>query len=356
MRRRVVLLFALAAAVATAVALTVDVAGAGTHLDAPVVPQFERLGLEPFVHVRDRVVAGSRALAAARIATSHGGVYTTASGDQVKVFVSDAYPVDDTVNQHWADFVGALLHGSEIAKVTVYVAPFAEMQTVCRSTEADGCYLFREEQIVVPGDPPDDGVPIEEIVAHEYGHHVALNRSNWPWDAVEWGTKRWASYENVCARVLAHTAFPGDEGLNYFRNPGEAFAETYRVLNDQRAPISNVQLPWRMLGFNPDQTAVDLVAQDIQKPWTGTYVSHWRGRLAARATRRLVVQTPHDGYAKFVLQARPGTLIAILNPATGKPLGAATKQIRYGICGERRLTLAVASVNGGKFSVTIARP
>jgi hypothetical protein len=68
------------------------------------------------------------------------------------------------------------------------------------------------------------------------------------------------------------------------------------------------------------------------------------------------VPTPHDGYAKFVLQARPGTAIAVLDPKTGKPLGAATKQIRYGICGERRLALAVVSVNGSKFSVTIARP
>jgi hypothetical protein len=302
------------------------------------------------------MISGDRRLSDARLAAAHGGTYTAASGDQVKVYVSDAYPADDSVNQHWADFIGALLHGKEIAKVTVYVAPFSEMQTACQSTDADGCYLFQSEQIVVPGDPPDDGVPIEEIVAHEYGHHIALNRSNWPWQAVEWGTKRWASYENVCARVLAHTAFPGDEGLNYFRNPGEAFAESYRVLSDQRAQLSSVQLPWRMDGFTPDQPALDLLAQDIQKPWAGTYISHWRGRLGVHGVRRFVVQTPHDGYAKFVLQARPGTAIAVLDPKTGKPLGAATKQIRYGICGERRLMLAVVSVNGSRFAVTIARP
>jgi len=46
----------------------------------------------------------------------------------------------------------------------------------------------------------------------------------------------------------------------------------------------------------------------------------------------------------------------VLDPATGKPLGAATKQIQYGICGERKLTLAVAALRGGKFSVLIARP
>jgi hypothetical protein len=349
------LLAAALAIVAAATAAAVDAATAKTPNHASV-PRIDRLGLVPFVRVRDRMISGDRRLSDARLAAAHGGTYTAASGDQVKVYVSDAYPADDSVNQHWADFIGALLHGKEIAKVTVYVAPFSEMQTACQSTDADGCYLFQSEQIVVPGDPPDDGVPIEEIVAHEYGHHIALNRSNWPWQAVEWGTKRWASYENVCARVLAHTAFPGDEGLNYFRNPGEAFAESYRVLSDQRAQLSSVQLPWRMDGFTPDQPALDLLAQDIQKPWAGTYISHWRGRLGVHGVRRFVVQTPHDGYAKFVLQARPGTAIAVLDPKTGKPLGAATKQIRYGICGERRLMLAVVSVNGSRFAVTIARP
>jgi hypothetical protein len=345
----------LAAALAIVCALA-GAASAGAPRATVSIPRIANLGLAPFVRVHDRVIRQERALAAAQLAASHGGTYTTATGEQVKVFVSDAYPVDDTVNQHWADFLAGLVHGSELAKITVYVAPFAEMQSVCRSTEADGCYIFSNEEMVVPGDPPADGAPIEEIVAHEYGHHIALNRSNWPWPAVEWGTKRWASYENVCKRVLAHTAFPGDEGENYFRNPGEAFAETYRLLNDSRAPLASVQLPWRMDGFNPDKTALDLVAQDVQKPWTGTYISHWRGRLRARAIRRLVVPTPDDGYARFVLSARPGTAMAILDPTTGKPLGAATRQIRYGICGEHRLTLAVFSLRGSAFSVMIARP
>ena len=343
---------AIAAAVVT---VAVGAAAAETPRSA-LVPRIERLGQMPDVRVHDRVLAGSRSLAAARLAASHGGVYTTASGEQVKVFVSDAYPGDESVNQRWAEFIAGLLHGKEITKVTVYVAPFSEMQSVCQSAEADGCYLFQSQQIVVPGDPPDDGVPIEEIVAHEYGHHVALNRNNWPWQAVEWGTKRWASYENVCKRVQARTAFPGDEGANYFRNPGEAFAETFRVYNDRRTPLGSIQLPWRMDGFAPDDPALALLAEDVQKPWTGTYISRWRGRVGARSIRRLVLPTPHDGIAKFVLSSRPGSLIAVLDPATGKPLGAATKQIQYGICGERKLTLAVAALRGGKFSVLIARP
>jgi len=346
---------ALAIAIAVGM-LAVASAAAGPPRAGVLVPRLDRLGQMPDVRVRDRVLSGSRSLAAARLATSHGGVYTTATGEQVKVFVSDAYPVDDTVNQRWADFIAGLLHGKEIVKVTVYVAPYSEMQTVCQSAEADGCYLLQSEQIVVPGDVPSDGVSIEEIVAHEYGHHVALNRSNYPWPAVEWGTKRWASHESVCERVQTHTAFPGDERANYFRNPGEAFAETFRVYNDRRTPLGTIQLPWRMDGFTPDDGALSALAEDVQKPWTGTYLSHWRGRLAARTVRKFVVPTPHDGIAKFVLSSRPGSAIAVLDPATGKPLIVVTKQIQYGICGERKLTLAVASLRGGKFSVLIARP
>src|SRR5262245_22781899 len=123
----------LAAAVAL-VALAVGSARAEAPRATAAVPRIERLGLDPFGRVHDSVLSGGRRLSDARLAAAHGGTYTAASGDPVKVFVSDAYPADDSVNQHWADFIGALMHGKEIAKVTVYVAPFSEMQSVCQST------------------------------------------------------------------------------------------------------------------------------------------------------------------------------------------------------------------------------
>ena len=193
-------------------------------------------------------------------------------------------------------------------------------------------------------------------MAHEYGHHIALNRSNSPWQAVLWGTKRWASYVHVCERVLARTAFPGDEGANYFRNPGEAFAESYRVLNDRRAPLSSVTLPWRMVGFDPDPTALALLEEDVLHPWTSSTISRWRGRLPRGGVSRFTLPTPRDGFAKFVLHAPPGSAVAVLDPRTGRVRGAARSEIRYGVCGERTLNLAVALTRPGRFSVTLARP
>jgi hypothetical protein len=43
--------------------------------------------------------------------------------------------------------------------------------------------------MVVPGES-SGGWSIDQIVAHEYGHHLANNRINPPWNALSWGTKR----------------------------------------------------------------------------------------------------------------------------------------------------------------------
>src|SRR5438034_7045369 len=92
---------------------------------------------------------------------------------------------------------------------------------------------------VAPGVELPDGTSKETVLVHELGHNVAANRDNAPWSAVDWGTKRWATYMNVCARHDAGTAFPGDEADHYLLNPGEAFAETYRLLNFQLLSLTS---------------------------------------------------------------------------------------------------------------------
>jgi hypothetical protein len=357
-KRRVVLL---GSCVVALVAPAVGALASNRGVDAvphgsPVSPQFERLGAASVPTIRSRIIRGGRALASARRGLGHGGSYTTSTGEHVTVYVSDAYPVDDAVNQRWADFFARLVHGKELAKANVYVAPLSELQGTCQSSEADGCYLLEAQQMILPGEVPADGTPVEEIAAHEYGHHIAMNRSNWPWLAVDWGTKRWASYERVCERVAARAAFPGDEGANYYRNPGEAFAEAYRVLNGRRSPLSSVQLPWVMDGFEPDSKALALLEQDVRTPWVGSTVTRWRGRVGRASVRRLTVPTPRDGYAKFVLRAGRGSALLLFHPTTGKLVGGARREIRYGLCGERKLRIGVLLTRPGPYSVGIYRP
>ena len=134
-----------------------------------------------------------------------GGRLTAATGEQVTIEVSDSYSPEAVSPQRWADFFAALVHGDELGRVTVRIGTPAEVAQLC-GPDALGCYS--RGLLVMPGETWE-GVSPEEIARHEYGHHVAANRSNAPWRAVEWGTKRWASLVGVCARTAAGQLSPG---------------------------------------------------------------------------------------------------------------------------------------------------
>src|SRR5262249_4687725 len=124
--------------------------------------------------VRSRVVTGTfRRLAAQPGAW--GGTYTVKSGARVTIYSSPLYPVDQSVNQAAANFIDSLVHGSEISKVKIYFAPPAEVGLVCQSQEADGCYFPSTSDIVAIGEDTQLRT-VEEVVTHEYGHHIANNR------------------------------------------------------------------------------------------------------------------------------------------------------------------------------------
>ena len=124
-------------------------------------------------------------------------VYTASTNEQVDVSVSSAYPADQPIGQRWADFFAALPHGPELARLKAYVAPLSEVQVICGGS-AVGCY--GDDQLIVTNEPALGFAP-EEVARHEYGHHIALNRSNAPWRAFDWGPKRWATAAHVCSRV-----------------------------------------------------------------------------------------------------------------------------------------------------------
>jgi hypothetical protein len=211
-----------------------------------------------------------------------GGPVVAATGESVKLFVSNAYTPDVNDVQPWADFVAGLIHGPELALLTAYIATPAEVETLCDGVNVLGCY--GDDTLVAIGEPVD-GVQPQEVVRHEYGHHVAANRLNPPWLAVDWGTKRWATQQSVCTRSNAGSAYPGDEGLKYTLNPGEAFAEAYRVLNDTRAGAA---LDWPLVdpSFLPDAVALQAVADDVSVPWAGPTASVVHGRFTPSGRRK----------------------------------------------------------------------
>ena len=248
--------------------VTAAALAAGSVSPAAERPSVKRLSVfglgQGIGHVRSRIV--NRQLRFLSFpAGSWGGVYTVKSGAHVTIQSSGAYPVDPAVNQARADFVDSLVHGSEIATVKIYFAPPAEVETLCESQEVDGCYAPKTGDIVTVGEDTPWST-VEEVVAHEYGHHVATNRLNDPWPAVAFGTKRWATYEGVCQKEASGVAFPGDEGEHYFQNPGESFAESFMHLNEVKHGLP--ETPWGYDPmFTPDASALAAIEQDVLNPW-----------------------------------------------------------------------------------------
>jgi len=213
-------------------------------------------------------ILSKRATRSLAAAASWGGTFTTSAGDQVSIHVSDSYPVDNTRAQRWADFLGSLVHGSEISTVQVYLAPLDEVQQYC-GQDALACYNPTNKLLVAPGDDPSSELSAEAVVTHEYGHHVANSRNDAPWLAIDYGTKRWASYVQVCSKAQAGQLFPGAESdSRYQLNPGEGFAESYRVLNQHRLGVP--ESPWQVVSQSlyPDATALSLIQQDVLTHWT----------------------------------------------------------------------------------------
>ncbi|HEX6702057.1 MAG TPA: hypothetical protein VF101_15120 [Gaiellaceae bacterium] len=323
-------------------------------------PQLSRIARGP-AYIADTVLRTTPSRAA-----YWGGATTASTGETVTIYVSDAYPQDPATAQKWANFLARLVHGSELAKLTVYLAPISQVQSVC-GTDALGCYSPATQSLVAPGDDPAADTSAEAVVTHEYGHHVAANRSNAPWSAENYGTKRWASYEQVCSKTRAGDLFPGAETQPDYRlNPGEAFAETYRVLNERRT--GQAETAWDVVSqtLYPDTTALAVLQQDVTQPWTGATTVRSSGSVSARTRSRTTsVATSLDGTLRVTLRAPARARVSLdVVGSSGTRLGHAattaasrTRTVSATVCGQRSVKLRVNRVSGsGTYRLTISRP
>ena len=293
-----------------------------------------------------------------------GGPITTANGETVTIYVQDDLAAaDPAIAQRFADYLVSLVHGTELGTVSLYLATFERLRQVCGGG-ALGCYSPNAQAIVALGQDYR-GIAATSIVTHEYGHHVANSRINDPWPAVDWGTKRWASYINVCKGEQAGGFFPGDEGSNYELNPGEDFAETYRVLNERRLGLP--EMPWSVVdpSLYPDQGALDALALDVTTPWTATHTSAIRSQFAGGATGRgFRVAAPLDGdfVATLRAPAKSRFTLRVVDLSNGAQLAysataGASKSVSFQVCGQRSLQIQVKRVQGaGAFTLTFSQP
>jgi hypothetical protein len=254
-----------------------------------------------------RVVdSASGGMRAAR--TSGAGVrrYATSDGYQVAVEASPSYPVDPAADQKLVDFLASRVHGPELGDLSVYVGTPDEIVGICGGDpQTVACYAIAEQRMFVPGESVH-GVPVEYALTHEYGHHIALWRSNSPWDALDWGPKYWSSEMNVCKGVRRRLLFPGNQGSHYWDDPGEGFAEGYAHMHYPGAP-------WYYNGLlRPDARAYTAIRRDVLQPWTGPRVRTFRGRVNQRHPKRSFHIRLHlDGDLAMRLTAPRGTVYSV---------------------------------------------
>jgi hypothetical protein len=288
-----------------------------------------------------------------------GGPYTASTGETVTLFLSDAYPQDGATPQRWVEFFASLTHGPELADLRAYILPLREVQNIC-GRQALACYSPSRGELVAPGENTTVEASAEGIVAHEYGHHVGAARNNAPWDAVDYGTKRWASYLQVCARTESGEFYPGDESqTNYRLNPGEGFAEAFRVLNERRLGLA--ESSWSIVStvFQPDAKALALLEQDVLQPWTAPTPK----LLGNKGNRTYTVATPLDGTlvvraaavgkkTRYRVDVTAGGTTSRRTTSAGGSIAT-----RATVCGQRTARIKLTRTSGtGAFTLTVSTP
>ena len=320
------------------------------------------------VRPRDTVIESSSVGSARISASAETDRYPIddGSGETVAVAVTEACQAacNAADPQQIADFLGTLIHGYEMELLTVQLDTPSQIEFDC-GYGAQACYYGGEDKIVLNGNSSTapDGASREFVLAHEYGHHVARHRespSPFP-AALDWGTARWASHEHVCQGSRAGALFPGNEGLHYFRDPGEAFAESFA---DLRFPESEV--PWRWVpSLDPTPAALEAIREDTLDPWRGRTSFRLSGRIPARHAGEAVraFRTPLDGTVSLRPASPPLYDLSLLNPS-GRVLRSShsgldpAHRLNYTVCGQSRLRVAIRSshASGGAFQLQIQRP
>jgi hypothetical protein len=291
-----------------------------------------------------------------------GGQYRTGAGELVTVYASNSYPVDPTLGQRWADFLASLVHGAELSTVTVLLSTPAQINAIC-GTDALACYSARGALLYAPGEDPSTALSAEAVIAHEYGHHVAANRVNAPWVALDWGPKRWASSMQVCARTKKGELSPGAEDpVRYEQNPGEGWAETYRLLNQRKLGLP--ESPWQIVtqALYPTSAALTAAEQDVSTPWLADTSTLRTGSVTRTSrTRNYSIATALDGTLKVTLRSSAGLRLTLdvyaSSTRVAHATGGGTLARSTTVCGARTYRVRVKELTGrGSFRLSVSKP
>jgi hypothetical protein len=288
------------------------------------------------------------------------------SGDSVAVEVTAAcqQECDAADPQAIATTIGTFIHGPEVNLLTVQLDTPFQLSFDC-GFDAQACYFGGEDRIVISGDadPAPDGAGRAFVLAHEYGHHVAQHRDLPPPfpAAIDWGTERWSSVEDVCGGYGAGGYFPSEEVRDYYEDPGEAFAETFAF---NRYPRAGVEWAWTP-ALRPGAASFRALRRDTLRPWRGRPSFTISGRLPRDGSLVREFRTPFDGRVSIGPVGEPGLgYELVIRNRSGKALRSSRQgvserhRLDYTVCGQPRLRLAVRATGrpGKRFELTVQRP
>ncbi len=320
----------------------------------------------PALPVRDVVRAAPGAAGARIAATASGQRYPLNDGSDDSIAVEVTAACQEECHaadpQAIASTIGTFIHGPEVNLLTVQLDTPFQLVFDC-GFEAQACYFGGENKIVLSGDVDlaPDSASREFVLAHEYGHHVAQHRdmpAPFP-AAIDWGTERWASVENVCGGYRAGDYFPGDEGRNYYEDPGEAFAESFAF---NRFPDAAVRWAWAP-SLRPSAASFRALRRDTLRPWLGRTRFTVSGRVPRSGVVVQEFRTPFDGRVSIGPAGKPGLgYELIIRDRSGKALRSSRQgvssrhRLDYTVCGQSRLRVAVRGRVGKRFELTVQRP
>jgi hypothetical protein len=167
--------------------------------------------------------------------------------------------------------------------------------------------------------------------------------------------------------VSRHEAFPGDGGRNYSRNPGEAWAETYRLMDERKVGITTARWPIINQSFFPSEAALQAAERDVLQPWTARKTTTFR-RTFGKKTKKvwwIPLQTALDGELNLAATVpRNGEYeVAIVgsNRRTivkrAQWVGQRSKRTALLVCGQRSLFVRVTQSAGvGRVAVSVTSP
>jgi hypothetical protein len=166
---------------------------------------------------------------------------------------------------------------------------------------------------------------------------------------------------NVCARTQAGQVFPGDEGTHYTLNPGEGFAEAYRLTVYNAYVWTNWPLaPWDVVDptFMPDSLAQAAAKNDALYDWNPALsnVMRFSGKLTKRhRVVKLNYPTQLDGDI-VVRTFRPYNATLTLIDSSGAVLGSRSGSFSYTGCGSRSMSVRLSGRAGSRYLVEVTTP